>query len=384
MSSNGKLEKLPIRILNLFTIMDRGGAETMVMNYYREIDKSKVQFDFLVHREKIGVYETEIKELGGKIFRMPSIRPGGFIRYYYQMRFFFREHPEYKVLHAHMSELACIAFFAAYKEGVPVRICHAHNAPHGWDYKIPIKNCFKIAMRPYITHMFACGIEAGIWLYGKNNQGQFIYMHNAIDTNTFRYDPIKRKILREKHGLSDKLVIGHVGRFTKQKNQLYLLKIMCSLIEKNPDSILLLIGTGPLETDLRKQVKRTGLSEHVEFMGFREDVNDLLQVMDVFLMPSLYEGVSVALIEAQASGLLCVASAEQPKEVDITDQIYHLSLRRSPVEWARFILEMSCCYKREDSSASIKAAGYDIINNAKKLEHFYIEVQNGKDEITLE
>lgn len=370
--------EVPVRVLNLFTIMDRGGAETMVMNYYREIDRSKVQFDFLVHRDRPGVYEQEIKELGGKIFRMPPIRPGRFIRYYYQMRLFFRAHPEYTIIHAHMSELACLAFFAAYKEGVNVRICHAHNAPHGWDYKIPIKNIFKVAMRPYITHMFSCGIEAGNWLYGKNNQDRFIYMHNAINVSSYRYNPEKRESLQQKLGLIDKLVIGHVGRFTKQKNHTFLLEIMHSLVIINPDTILLLVGEGPLENVLREQVKEKGLSEHVRFMGLREDVNDLLQVMDVFLMPSLYEGVSVALLEAQTSGLLCIVSAEQPKEVIITDQVYRLSLQRSPAKWAEYILKKSRSYQRKDSVGAVNDAGYDIMSNVKKLESFYLEVQNSK------
>ena len=371
--------KGPIRILNLFTIMDRGGAETLVMNYYRKIDRSKVQFDFLVHRETPGVYEKEITELGGRIYRMPALRPGRFLQYYKQARRFFRDHPEYRILHAHMSELACIAFLAAYKEGVPIRICHAHNAPHGWDYKMPVKDCFKVMMRPYITHRFTCGQEAGDWLYGKGSRDHLIYMRNAVDTGIFRYDPVTRDVMRKEMELEGNLVLGHVGRFVPQKNHVFLIEILSSMVKRNPSSILLLIGAGPLENRIREMVRIKGLERHVRFMGLREDVNDLLQVMDAFVLPSLYEGVSVALMEAQASGLPCFISAEQPEEAVITDQVSRLFLRRTADQWAAYIFEKCKNYQRKDVGADIQAAGYDIDSNVKKLEQFYLQLADYKE-----
>ena len=371
--------KGPIRILNLFTIMDRGGAETLVMNYYRKIDRSKVQFDFLVHRETPGAYEKEIIELGGRIYRMPALRPGRFLQYYKQTRRFFRNHPEYRILHAHMSELACIAFLAAYKEGVPIRICHAHNAPHGWDYKMPVKDCFKVMMRPYITHRFTCGQEAGDWLYGKGSRDCLIYMRNAVDTELFRFDPVRRDVQRKKLGLDRNFVLGHVGRFVQQKNHEFLTEILNSLVKKNPSSVLLLIGTGPLENRIRDMVREKGLERYIRFMGQREDVKDLLQAMDAFVLPSLYEGVSVALMEAQASGLPCFISAEQPREAVITDQVSRLSLRRTADQWAAYILEKCIKFQRKNVEASIQAAGYDIDSNVKKLEQFYLQLADYKE-----
>ena len=178
----------PVRVLNLFTIMNRGGAETMVMNYYRKINREKVQFDFLVHREEEGAYEQEIKELGGRIYRMPPMYPQNFSLYKKKIREFFEEHKEYKIIHSHMSELGYFALREAARQEIPVRICHAHSAPHEFDLKMLMRIYFKNRMLPYLTHMFTCGKEAGNYLYGKKNEDKFIQLNNAIETKKYRYD----------------------------------------------------------------------------------------------------------------------------------------------------------------------------------------------------
>ena len=192
----------PIRVLNLFTIMNRGGAETMVMNYYRNIDRSKVQFDFLVHRQERGAYDDEIEAMGGRIYRMCPIYPQNFSKYKKMLKVFFDEHPEYKILHSHMSELGCYAFIEAQKRGIKIKICHAHNAPCGFDSKTLMRNYFKIKIRPYVSHMFVCGQASGMWLFGEKNTSKFIQVNNAIDSLKYKNTPTYSNEVKEELGVT--------------------------------------------------------------------------------------------------------------------------------------------------------------------------------------
>ena len=300
--------KEPIRVLNLFTIMNRGGAETMVMNYYRNIDRTKVQFDFLVHRDEKGAYDDEILSLGGKIYHMIPIYPQNFLTYKKMLREFFNEHKEYKIIHSHMSELGYFAFKEAKKQGIPIRICHAHNAPHMWDLKMIMRTYFKKMMMSYITHMFTCGNEAGEWLYGKKNLKNMIMLNNAVDAKKFEYDKNKANRLKIEMGLKDKFVVGHVGRFNVQKNHIFLLEIFNELYKIDDSSVLLLAGMGEEEDKIKQKVKELNLDNVVRFLGVRNDVDNLMQVFDIFLFPSLYEGLPVTLIVAQSSGLFFAIS----------------------------------------------------------------------------
>lgn len=368
---NKDMIQYPIRILNLFTIMDRGGAETMVMNYYRHIDRTKVQFDFLVHREQPGVYEDEIKSLGGRIYRMCPIYPQNFARYERDIRAFFQEHPEYKIVHSHMSELGYFAFRVATEQDIPVRICHAHNAPHGFDMKMIMRTYFKKRMMPYLTHLFMCGLESGRWLYGKQNESRFIMLNNAIDAATYTYAPAKRMEMRRNLGIADELVVGHVGRFNPQKNHSFLLGIFAALLKKEPNAVLLLVGGGKDMSKIQAKARELGIADHVRFMGVRSDVADLMQAMDVFAFPSLYEGLGIVLIEAQASGLPCIVSDTIPPEAYLTDLVFPQKLSASPEEWADAILEKRDI-PRTDHSAEIAAHGFDITTEAVKLQEFYL------------
>lgn len=362
----------PIRVLNLFTIMDRGGAETMVMNYYRHIDRKKVQFDFLVHREQRGAYDDEIEALGGRIYRMYPIYPQNFARYKHDIRAFFKAHPEYRIIHSHMSELGYFAFKEAAKQGVPVRICHAHNAPHGFDMKMIMRGYFKKRMMPYLTHLFMCGVESGRWLYGKKNESQFIMLNNAIDAAAYTYNPAKRAEMRRQLGLTDELVVGHVGRFNPQKNHPFLLAIFAALLKKEPNAVLLLVGGGNDMPKIQAKAQELGIAERVRFLGVRSDVADLMQAMDVFVFPSLYEGLPVTMVEAQASGLPCLISDKVPSECIITDGLTEvIPLSESPDTWAKKIL-VKRGTPRTDRRAEIAAHGFNITTEAVKLQEFYI------------
>lgn len=369
----------PIRVLNLFTIMDRGGAETMVMNYYRKLDKSRVQFDFMVHRPERGAYDDEIESLGGKIYRMPAIRPWTAKQYRKVVRKFYEDHPEYKIIHSHMSELGYYDFLEAEKVGIPVRICHAHNRPYGIDIKSPVRWYYKTLMIPHISHMFMCGEESGEWLFGKKNKSRFIQLNNAIDAKNYSYNEVKRAEVRKSLGLTEELVVGHVGRFNPQKNHSFIIDVFNEVHKKEPDSVLLLVGddSGKVAEDIHKKVDEVNLAGAVRFLGVRTDVADLMQAMDVFLFPSLFEGFGIAALEAQAAGLPAVVSKRIPPECMITDCISSLELDFSAEIWANRLIE-AAKNERKNRFSEIKRDGFDIVENAKFLQDFYIRAASGE------
>lgn len=367
----------PIRILNLFTIMNRGGAETMVMNYYRAIDKSKIQFDFMVHRQERGAYDDEIEAMGGRIFRMCPIYPQNLFRYKQMLKEFFDKHPEYRILHSHMSELGYFAFKEAIRHDVPVRICHAHNAPV-FSSETAIEKLKRIPrellarqMRKLSTHYFTCSQIAGEWLFGKKNSEKLIFMRNAIDAQTFAYNETKALRVKADFGWTDKFVIGHVGRFCPQKNHDFLIDIFNIFHSKYPNSILALVGSGELQGKIQEKVKNLGLDKDVYFLGNRADMPDIYQAFDVFLFPSFYEGLPVSLIEAQASGLPCVISDTISDQTQLTSAYYPVSLKEKTELW---LAQLEKCMEipHTDTTTMIKEAGFDIHNNAEWLTNFYL------------
>lgn len=363
----------PVRILNLFTIMNRGGAETMVMNYYRNIDRTKVQFDFMVHRQERGAYDDEIEALGGRIYRMPPIKPWQAGSYRKIVRRFYQGHPEYRIIHSHMSELGYYDFMEAEKAGVPVRICHAHNRPYGIDLKTPVRWYYKTRMMPYITHMFTCGLESAEWLFGKQHREEFIQLNNAIDAKSYTYDENMRAKVRTDLGLQDKFVVGHVGRFDPQKNHGFVVNVFNQLVKRHPEAVLLLVGDDSSEVGnkIHEKVEQLRLTDSVRFLGVRSDVSDVMQAMDVFLFPSLFEGLSVVSIEAQASGLPILISDTIPKECIKTDLVQVEKLDAPPEVWAERIWQARTI-PRTDRYEEIKACGFDVKENAEKLQQFYL------------
>ena len=368
----------PIRILNLFTIMNRGGAETMVMNYYRNIDRTKVQFDFMVHREERGAYDDEIEELGGKIYRMPAIRPWSANSYRKEIRRFYEEHKEYRVIHSHMSELGYYDFSEAERAGVPARICHAHNRPYGIDLKSPVRWYYKTRMMPHITNMFMCGEESGEWLFGKKNKEKFIQLNNAIDAEKYTYNCTKRQAMRQNLGISEnQIVVGHVGRFDPQKNHKFIIDIFAEVQKQDKNAVLLLVGDdkSAIGKEIHQKVEQLGL-QNVIFTGVRSDVADLMQAMDVFLFPSLFEGFGIVALEAQAAGIPTIVSNRIPSECFVTDLIKSVELLNDSTKWSSVVLE-AAKIQRKNTFEEIKNAGFDIKENALRLQDFYIKVSYG-------
>ncbi len=348
--------------------MGRGGLETMLMNYYRHIDRSRVQFDFLVHRDFRADYDDEIESLGGKIFRLPRLVPWS-RSYHCALDAFFDAHPEYRTVHVHQDCLSSVILKSAMQHGIPVRIAHSHSSRQDYNLKYPIKLFYRRLIPCYATKLFACGQEAGRWMF---RGAPFEIVPNAIDTEAFRFRPQVREDVRRELQISpDALVVGHVGRFSPAKNHMKLLEIFAAVHEKTPDSMLLLVGDGDLRKQIEAKIAALRLEKSVIMTGVREDVSALLQAMDLFVFPSIYEGLGIVLVEAQTAGLPCIVSDTIPSEVQLTDLVAFEKLSSSADDWARTILKKKNTM-RIDRHEEIASHGFDISAEAAKLQEYYL------------
>ncbi|EOP66406.1 MULTISPECIES: glycosyltransferase family 1 protein [Bacillus cereus group] len=361
----------PLRILQVVTIMNRGGLETILMNYYRQIDRNKIQFDFLVHREEKGHYDDEILKLGGEIYRMPKIKPGNYRFYFKLLDEFFINHKEYRIVHSHINENSSFVLRAAKSAGVPCRIAHSHLSDLGIDMKLPFRIYARFLMQDNPNQYFACSKKAGEWLFGKksHHDKEVTVLHNAVNIEDFKYNEKIRREIRKEINVEDKLVVGHIGRFNKQKNHVFLIDVFKALHEKRPDSVLVMIGDGYLRDVIEKKVNKLGLTSHVKFLEVREDISDLMQGFDLFLFPSLFEGLPVVLIEAQAAGLKCIVSDNITRETDVSGRIEFISLKNTPDMWVESILSSS--YEHKDTAILLRENGYDTKTMAKWLTDYY-------------
>lgn len=366
----------PIRVLHILGSLQRGGTEAVVYNYYRHIDKTRVQFDLAVDENSPCDVPKDIIDMGCHIWRIPSYaRP---IAYISVIRKLCREQ-KYKVVHSHMNVMSFFSLFAAWLGGVPIRISHSHSASANGKGELT-RNILKHTLRPFsrvfATHYFACSIYAAHWLFGEKivSERKVTILRNAISIERFKYDQEKREKVREQLGLSGKFVIGNVGRLSPQKNQLFLIDIFHAVTKLRNDVHLLIIGgigsAGKgLEERLREKIEQYGISEKVSFLGSMEDISGMYQAMDVFVLPSLYEGLPVSVIEAQCSGLSCVISDRVSKEVKLNRNIMFLPLEESVERWAECITQNFGT--RGDCSNTMRMTGYDILETARELEERY-------------
>lgn len=364
-------KQTPIRILHIVTYMGLGGLETMIMNVYRNIDREKLQFDFLVHRAMRSDYDDEIESLGGKIHRLPRLNPFD-PGYHRALNRFFQTHPEYRIVHCHQDCLSAIPLSAAARNGVPVRIAHSHTTNQDRNLKYLLKAYYMKKIPAVATHFFACSREAGAWMFP--NQPVTV-VNNGIETARFLFSPEVRSDVRRELGLQDAFIVGHVGNFSPTKNHSFILDIFKKVHEAQPNSRLLLVGIGPLEAQIRAKAQTLGLDDSIRFLGLRPDANRLYQAMDVFVMPSLYEGLGIAAIEAQASGLSCILSDSIPACCKLADCVDFVSLEHSADAWAEHILA-AATRNRQNRQAEVAAAGYDIQTTVSWLQDFYLENWN--------
>ena len=368
-SGENKMNNSTIRILHILTSLDRGGIETMLMNYYRAIDTNIIQFDFLLHREGEFAYSKEVIERGGIIYSLPHFNPLN-INYLNSLDKFFSEHTEYKIVHSHLNCLSAIPLRYAKKHGIPVRIAHSHIIIYANSLKDIAKKILKPLIPFYANYLFACSNQAGKWMFPKHN---FYVIKNAIDASKFSYDKLKRNSIRKEMGIENNYSIGHVGRLTSQKNQIFLIELMKILTNDLPEAKLILVGDGEQEGVIKSKIKEYDIEDNIILLNSRNDIADILQGFDIFVFPSLYEGLGIVAIEAQASGLTTLCSEYVPEEVKVTELAKFLPLDKE-IWKSEILYTITTKNNRKDTYEEIKEANYDIKTEAIKLQNEYVKM----------
>lgn len=363
----------PIRVLHVIRLMNHGGVESMIMNFYRNIDRAKVQFDFVQNSNEPAVYDEEILSLGGRVYHCPHYNGKNHFTYTKWWHGFFKAHPgEYPIVHGHLGSTAAIYLSIAKKYGL-YTIAHSHSAGTG-DLKYRV---FSYPTRFVADHFFACSADAAISRYGReigSDRTRCTILKNAIDASRFLYSQKLRARMRASLAIAeDTLVVGHIGQFRQQKNHAFLLDIFREIHNAVPASVLLLVGDGDLRPQIESTIADKGLRECVILAGSRNDAWNYYQAMDVFVMPSRYEGLPVSMVEAQTAGLPCVVSTNVPAESAITDLVRYVSLDAGPACWCEQITA-AARVPRRDMMAQIRQAGFDIQATVRSLEDYYLEV----------
>ncbi len=368
----------PIRILHVIGIMNRGGAEAMIMNLYRNIDRNRVQFDFVENTFEPAAYDEEILSLGGRIYRCPHYNGKNHITYKKWWKKFFDEHAEeYTAVHGHLGSTAAIYLKEAKKKGI-YAIAHSHNSGTDHSLKSFLYGIMSYNTRNIADYFFACSKVAGTDRFGKKvgESDRCMVLNNAIDTSKFDYNEAVRREVREELGLGEEvLAVGHIGRFATQKNHSFLIDIFAKVAEERPDAVLLLVGDGELRKQIEDKVSRLKLQGQVKFLGVRTDVERIVQAMDVLVFPSLFEGLPVTLVETQTSGLPAVISDKVPEESILIPSIMKmLSLETAVEEWRKAVLELGEI-RRVSGKDEIRKSGYDIKQTVTWLTDYYSSIE---------
>ncbi|MGM9681682.1 MAG: glycosyltransferase family 1 protein [Eubacteriales bacterium] len=376
----------PIRVLQIVGRMDRGGIETMIMNLYRHIDRDKVQFDFLAHYGREAAYNDEIRAMGGRIYEMPALKDETHVYYWKLFSYlkalnqFFKEHQEYRIIHGHMTNTAILYMPIAKKHGVTCCISHSHNTRGKAGHLGFMTELLQKPIYRYATDFFACSEAAMHWFYPEKliESGKVRVLANAVDAERFRFDIGKRNEIRKELLIEDKLVIVCVARFRPEKNQSFLLDVLREMLKDRDNVVFVFAGEGPCEDAVKSKAKEYGLEEHTRFLGMRTDVPDILSASDAFVLSSLWEGLPVTVIEAQANGLYCVVTEGLTEEMNALNMVEYLSLEAPPTEWAKALIK-AAQHPRRDTYEEMKSSGYDINTTAPWLQEFYLKKHNEGD-----
>ena len=345
------------------------------MNYYRHIDRTKIQYDFIIDSDSSNpVLQDEIESLGGKVIMIPPYQKP--IAYHKALYKLFTEN-NYPLVYSHLNTLSVFPLFAAWRAGVKIRVAHNHSTAGKGEFK---RNVMKYTLRPFAkifpTHLCACSEYAGRWLFGKRamDSGRVRIWPNAIDTERFAYNERVRNETRQYLKLTDKFIVGHAGRFMAQKNHDFLIDIFAEIHRRRNNAVLLLFGEGQLMDNITDKVMRFGLNDCVVFAGNVHGMERYYQAMDVFIFPSLYEGLGMSAVEAEISGLPVIASREVPDEAKFCGNLHFMSLKRSASEWAEEALRISDGHVRKDMSQNARDSGFGIKTQAEKLSEWYCEI----------
>lgn len=368
-------------VLHVIAGMNRGGAETLLMNIFRNIDRSKYRFFFLVHNEEEGIFDKEILELGGVIFRVEN--PKKNLRNYKKELNKILINEKIDVIHSHMYSFSGIILNVAKKVGTPVRIAHSHNTQDGYSTnlkRIVYRNLTKRLINKNATDLLGCSRDACYSLFGKtpDNDSRVKVIKNGIDISLYKSlkkVESKRNIINELKLSENATIIGHVGSFTRQKNHTKIIEIFQEYLNINNDAYLVLVGDGPLKNEIENETLNRGLSDKVFFLGIRNDIPNLMSGFDLFLFPSLFEGLGIVLIEAQAAGTICLVSDNIPKEADLNIGLLNtMNIDDYPIEWANKI-DLVLNNKVELDKGSVIGAlsneGYNIQSTIKELTSIY-------------
>lgn len=370
----------PIKVLQVMGSLNRGGAESMVMNLYRSIDSHIVHFDFVTHGAPDGAFAEEIRSKGGTIYSCPKYLGYNHFKYSKWWKSFFEIHKEYRIVHSHIRSTAIIIFDKA-KKNDAIKIIHSHSTSNGKGIEAILKRILQYPLRFEADYFFGCSKEAATWLFGEDivNNPKYHMIKNAIDTKLYILDEQVRNEYRIGLNIqNDCKILIHVGRFHESKNHEFIVDIVYNLINQQVNCKLVLVGDGELRKHIEDKVKKIGLKDKVLFLGIRNDVPNLLKMSDAFVFPSLWEGLPVSVVEAQAAGLPCYISDRITRDVNITDLVHNLPIEDGSSKWANAIKE-GLFTKRENTMEEIKKSGFDITESADWLVKFYVKIAREKE-----
>lgn len=376
------MESTPVRVLMVVGQMNRAGIESRLMDLYRRIDREKLQFDFYTLHSEKGQFDEEILALGGKIYYTAPLSVKKLAAIPKRFETFCCAHPEYKIIHAHMNQWCGLILKGAKRAGVPVRIAHARTSLEKTNIKNLVKNLVKIPTNRYANYKLAVSDKAGKWLYGEKavKRGEVLYWKNSIQVENFAFSPELRAKKRAELSLNDAFTLIHVGNLRSEKNHPYLFRVFAEVLKQQPNSKLLLVGRDQSEGQLPKLAQELGIFEKTLFLGSRSDVAELLQVGDVFVFPSFYEGFPTSVLEAQASGLPCVISDRITREISVTPLVEMRSIDEDPAFWAKSILE-KMGKERMQTGEMIAKAGHSLSDSVSQTQAFYLsEMKRIQDE----
>jgi len=359
------------RVLEIIGKRPVGGVGTVMLNYQTYVDADRVQMDYLIFGEEPEVFDESVKALGSKVYMYPALsgRQMGRTKMYLE-EFFSAHEGEYDIVHLHAPTIAFMAFPIVAKHGIKTRIIHSHATLYAESKIKAIRNKILWALaKGKITDRIGCSEAAGEFLFGKDD---FVVLKNAIAYEGYLYDPAVRERIREELQCGDKLVVGNVGRFSLQKNQTFLIEIFAKIKELHPNSVLWLLGDGELRSEIEAKIQRFGLEEDVKLFGMVKNAHEFYQAMDVMVMPSLFEGLPMVGVEAQASGLPCVFADTITREVDVIGCPY-IALSEPVEVWAKAAIDMAGAKERRSYPAELDALGFNIKLEAKRLEELYLE-----------
>lgn len=367
-----------LRILHIIGTLHGGGAQNMIMNIYRNIDRSKIQFDFVAHMTRKNDFSDEIKQLGGRIYYAPRFKGINIIEYKNWWNKFFDEHSEYSIIHAHMTSTTYLYVDSAHKHGITV-IAHSHSGSQRGNF---IERAYKTALTKSLKskadYLFACSELAGINKFGERgiHQKNYYMIKNAIDAEKYVFDDGIRRDVRAELKSEDNLLFGHIGTFSEPKNHMYLLEVFSEIHKRNNNARLVMAGDGILRPQIEEKIKELGIEQCTALIGYRKDINKLLMALDLLLFPSFFEGLSVTVIEAQATGLRCLVSDRLSQEHKITELVEFESIDEAPEVWAEKALAMADGYKRENRITDIIENGYSIKDTTKWISDFYESISS--------